>query len=255
VILAVHEWGEQGAARAVFLHGITSHGRHGARLAERLPGRFHVQAPDLLGHGDSPYTPPWSLAAHVDALLETLGREPATWIGHSFGARVALELAAREPTLARRLVLLDPVIQLPPEIALIAAERARPDRAYASFAEGIDRRYEESGLQHAPRELVEEELSAHLVRSDDGRWRYRYSQAAVVAAYGEMASTPPEFELLRVPTLVVLGKSSYLSQEEPLARYRASLGDVVQVVGVDGGHTLLWDALADTAAAVESFLA
>ena len=52
------------------------------------------------------------------------------------------------------------------------------------------------------RELVEEELRGHLVWNDEGGYRYRYCQAAVVAAYGEMASEPPPFERVRVPTLL-----------------------------------------------------
>ena len=51
----------------------------------------------------------------------------------------------------------------PPAVALFAAENARRERAYVSFEEGIDRRYEESQLHGAPRELVEEELRDHLV--------------------------------------------------------------------------------------------
>ena len=42
------------------------------------------------------------------------------------------------------------------------AENARRDRSYVSFEEGIDRRYEESVLTTAPRELVETELREHL---------------------------------------------------------------------------------------------
>ena len=50
--------------RVVCLHGVTNHGRHFAKLAEALPG-FHVLAPDLLGHGSSPYEPPWDLETHI----------------------------------------------------------------------------------------------------------------------------------------------------------------------------------------------
>ena len=42
---------------------------------------------------------------------------------------------------------------------------------------------------------------------DEGGYRYRYSQSAVVAAYGEMASEPPPFERVRIPTLLVLGET------------------------------------------------
>jgi lipase len=252
--LALEEWGEPESPRVVCLHGVTNHGRHFAKLAEALPG-FHVLAPDLLGHGSSPYEPPWSLDAHLEAVVETVGAEPAFLVGHSFGGRLAFELAARAPKLVPRLVLLDPALFVLPTVALYAAENARKERAYVSFAEGIDRRYDESQLQHAPRELVEEELTGHLVWSEDNLYRYRYSQSAVVAAYGEMASEPPAFERVRIPTLLVLGETSYLPYDHLLDAHRAALGDLLDVVIVPGGHTVLWDALDETAAAVSAFLA
>ena len=251
--LNLQEFGEAGGPRVVCLHGVTSHGRHFAKLADALPG-FHVLAPDLLGHGSSGYEPPWDLETHLDAIVETVGAAPAMLVGHSFGGRLAFELAARAPKLVPRLVLLDPAIHVLPHIALFAAENARKDRAYVSFDEGITRRYEESQLQRAPRRLVDDELQSHLVLDDDGRYRYRYCQSAVVAAYGEMASRPPPFERVRVPTLLVLGESSYLPYDHLLDAHRAALGDLLQVVVVPGGHTVLWDAFAETAAAVSGFL-
>jgi lipase len=255
VALAVQAWGEPAAAQLVCLHGVTGHGRHFARLADRLgPGR-RVLAPDLLGHGDSPFEPPWSVAAHVEALVAAVGDASGAWLGHSFGARLALELAALRPDLVERLVLLDPAILLPPHVALLAAESGRADRSYASFAEGVDSRYEESQLHGAPREVVEDELRTHLLRADDGRWRYRYCQSAVVAAYGEMASAPPAFERVRLPTLLVLGTRSYLTYDHLLDAHRAALGDLLRVVTVDGGHTVLWDAFDETSEAIAAFLA
>jgi len=251
--LALAEWGDPGAPRVVCLHGVTSHGRHFAKLAEALPGR-RVLAPDLLGHGSSPYEPPWDLGRHVEEVVETVGAQPAALVGHSFGGRVALEIAARAPKLVPRLVLLDPAIHLLPHVALYAAENARRDRSYVSFDEGIDRRYDESQLQRAPRELVTEELRDHLVPDDDGRYRYRYCQAAVVTAYGEMASAPPPFGQARIPTLLVLGESSYLPYDHLLEAHRAALGDLLEVVVVPGGHTVLWDALEETRAAIAAFL-
>jgi lipase len=252
VRLALEEWGLPGAPRVVCLHGVTSHGRHFAKLADALP-RFHVLAPDLLGHGSSPYEPPWDIATHVDAVAATVGSEPAVLVGHSFGGRLAFELAARAPKLVSRLVLLDPAIQVLPHVALFAAENARKERSYVSFAEGIDRRFEESQLQRAPRELVEEELTGHLVWNEDDLYRYRYSQSAVVTAYGEMASEPPAFERVRVPTLLVLGEHSYLPYDHLLDAHREALGDLLEVVVVPGGHTVLWDAFDETAEAVSAF--
>jgi lipase len=254
--LYLHTWGEEGAPRVVFLHGVTSHGGHARLLAEDwLADERRVLAPDLLGHGSSSYEPPWSLEAHLDAIVATIGPEPADWIGHSFGGRLAFELAARRPELVRRLVLLDPAIHLPAHVALFAAENARAERTYVSFEEAVERRYDESQLHGAPRALVEDDLRDHLLLDDGGRWRYRYCQAAVVAAYGEMASEPPPFEKARVPTLLLIGSRSYLPYDHLLDGHTAALRNLLTVVTVTGGHTVLWDALDETAAAIAGFLA
>ena len=253
-MIATHEWGEPGSPLLVCLHGVTSHGRHFEHLATQLSVRFNVVALDLRGHGDSAWEPPWHLEQHVEDVLESAPGNRCAWLGHSFGGRVAYEVAAAAPERVERLVLLDPAIRIDPAVGLYAAENARRDRSYASFEEGIDRRFEESVLHRAPRELVAEELRVHLVEDDEGRWRYRYSQSAVVAAYGEMTREQPPFEHVRVPTLLVLGEESYLRYDHLLDAHTAMLGELLEVVRVPGGHTVLWDAFEETAAAVERFL-
>ena len=252
--LHVEAWGDPDAPRVVCLHGVTGCGRGARRLAEGWLGDYHVLAPDLLGHGSSPHEPPWSIAEHLDLLVGCVGSQPAAWIGHSFGGRLAFEIAARHPGLVERLVLLDPVIVLDPEIALHVAELARADRSYASFDEGVERRFEESALRRTTRDDVTADLDGFLVADTDGRWRYRYSQAAVVASYGEMSSAAPSFDAARIPTLLVLGEDSYVTYDHLLDEHRAALGDMLEVVTVPGGHTVLWDALAETATAISSFL-
>jgi lipase len=252
--LARYDWGDEGLPKLVCLHGVTNHGRHFARLAERLSDRFHVVALDLRGHGDSTWEPPWHLEQHVADVLEAGPQEPCAWLGHSFGGRIAYEVAAAAPERVERLLLLDPAIRIPPYVGLAAAENARLDRSYASFEEAIDRRYRESVLTSSPRKVVEAELRGHLLADTDGRWRYRYCQSAVVAAYGEMTREPPPFEQVRVPTLIVLGATSYLPYDELLGPHTEALGDLLEVESIPAGHTILWDAFDDTAAAVERFL-
>lgn len=253
--LHLESWGDPGLPRVVYLHGVTGQGSGAGRLAEGWLADRYVVAPDLLGHGRSPWEPPWSIEEHVDMIVETLGTAPGTWIGHSFGGRLAFEVAARHPGAVERLVLLDPALHLDPAIALMVAENTRGDRSYGSFEEGIDSRFVESALARVSRERVVEDLTGFLVQDEDGLWRYRYSQAAVVAAYGEMASAPPAFAAVRIPTLLVLGESSYVPYDHLLDAHRAALDDLLQVVTVPGGHTVLWDALEETAGAISSFLA
>ena len=252
--LHLHAWGDEDAPRVVCLHGVTAWGGHFEQLAATLAETHRILAPDLLGHGISPWEPPWRITDHIEALESTLGDGPATWLGHSFGARLALEHAARSPGTVERLVLLDPAVTIPPHVALWAAENARPDRRYDSFREAVDRRYDESQLHGAPRALVEDELRGHLVEDEHG-WRYRYAQAAVVVAHSELAIPAPAFADVRAPTLVVLGQDSYLPFDPHVDAYRSALGDLLEVTSVAGGHTVLWDAFDETAAAVRRFLA
>ena len=249
----VRRFGDESGSAIVCLHGVTSWGGHFEALGDRLTPRYRVVAPDLHGHGDSGRDPPWRIGDHLARLEAAIDDDARTWLAHSFGGRLAFEWAAAHRGAVDRLILLDPAILVPPPVALWAAENARAERVYPSFAEAIARRFEESQLHLAPRALVEDELRHHLVEEPDG-WRYRYSQAVVVAAYGEMASPPPAFESVRVPTLLVLGEQSYLPYDHLLDAHREALGDLLEVVTVPGGHSVLWDALDETAAAVAAFL-
>jgi pimeloyl-ACP methyl ester carboxylesterase len=69
-----------------------------------------------------------------------------------------------------------------------------------------------------------------------------------------MASAPPPFESVCLPTLLVLGEDSYLSYDHLLGDHRAALGNLLEVVRVPGGHTVFWDALEETAEAISSFV-
>jgi pimeloyl-ACP methyl ester carboxylesterase len=97
-------------------------------------------------------------------------------------------------------------------------------------------------------------MSVHLVASEDGRLRYRYSQPSVAADYLEIGTPPPPYEALRVPTLLVVGAQSKIVSAGEAELYRTALGDLLQIVVVPGGHTVLWDAFEEAATAIERFL-
>jgi lipase len=254
VRLHVSEWGDPTSPPVVCLHGVTGHGGRFRKLAEeRLADRFHVVALDLRGHGRSTWDEPWDLGTHVADILETVDG-PATWIGHSFGGRLVMEITARRPELVQRAVLLDPAIFAPPQIVRELAEAESVDRSFGSVDEAIEAREISGGLASTPRAMLEEEMSAHLLASEDGRLRYRYSRPSVAADYLEIGTPPPPYEALRVPTLLVVGALSKIVSAGEDELYRAAVGDLLQVVVVPGGHVVLWDAFEETAAAIESFL-
>jgi len=252
VLLHVHEWGDPVAPPVLCLHGVMAHGRRFRRLAEERLTQFRVIAPDLRGHGRSGWEPPWTIEQHVEDLRETLeavGVERAIVIGHSFGGRLALEVTAAG--LAERMVLLDPAVWVPPAIMLERAEQARHERSFASKDEARAERAELSPL--APPDLIDEEFREHLVEGDDGRLRFRYSQAAVVAALGELSQRPPDWELLQVPTLLVVGADTDVTVPAVVEALRTELAGL-EVVTVPGRHVVLWDAYVETADAIGTFL-
>ena len=93
----------------VMVHGITSTSATWANVLPYLAEHFTVIAPDLLGPGDSA-TPrgDYSLGAYASGirdLLVALGHQRATFVGHSLGGGVAMQLAYQFPEHCERLVL------------------------------------------------------------------------------------------------------------------------------------------------------
>jgi pimeloyl-ACP methyl ester carboxylesterase len=86
----------------VLIHGITS---------DSSNWDYTVIAPDLLGHGESAKpTGDYSLGAHaslVRDILHALGHDRATFVGHSLGGGVAMQMAYQFPERCERLILVD----------------------------------------------------------------------------------------------------------------------------------------------------
>jgi lipase len=256
MLLHVHEWGDPSAPPVICLHGVTGHGERFRRLAEERWTSAHVVAPDLRGHGRSDWDPPWTVPTHLADLLETtdaLGIEQADWVGHSWGGRLVLELAAAHPNRVRRAVLLDPAIQPLPGPSLYLAETELTGGTYPSAEEYVQQRLASSQL--TPRADVERDVEQHFDVLADGSIRRRTCRPAVVSIYGEIVASPPPPETLRgIPTLLVYAPDFGLVREEQVAAYFDSLGDGLEVLAVPGMHMVMWDAFDETASAVEAFL-
>ncbi len=95
----------------VLIHGITSDSATWGRVMPYLARRFTVIAPDLFGHGRSAKPKgDYSLGAHasdVRDLLLALGHDRATFVGHSLGGGIAMQLCYQFPERCERLVLVD----------------------------------------------------------------------------------------------------------------------------------------------------
>ena len=110
--LAARDFGSASASPPLLLlHGIGAGASSWLQVAQRLAPERRVLAPDLLGFGASPWPDAaYTVDDHLRAVQELLGARgladsPLEIAGHSMGAILAAELAARLGLRVRRLAL------------------------------------------------------------------------------------------------------------------------------------------------------
>ncbi len=114
-----------GGPAIVLVHGWAFGDRsHLAPQFEHLASSRRVLAPDLPGHGASELPPAGfgfaDCATAIVGALDEAGVERAVLCGHSFGGRLAVEVAAAYPSRVAGAALLDPVILFPEPLRLQA---------------------------------------------------------------------------------------------------------------------------------------
>lgn len=237
--LNLHTYGPADAPEVLAIHGMTGHGARWADLAENHLADVRVLAPDLIGHGRSPWTPPWDIAAQVDGLSSVLkenARGPVVVVGHSYGGALAVHLAQSHPESVRAVVLLDPAIELDPaDLLEVAGLTARfPD--YTDAAEARSEKIN-GAWADVPVELLDREVEEHLIDAENGRVTWRTSTPAIVASWGELARplvVPPA----GTPTVLVQAmrvQPPYVSAEFTSA-LRDRLGTDLTIVELDCDH-------------------
>ncbi len=123
-------YSELGAGPVLLLiHGMGGSYENWHAVIEPLAHRHTIVAPDLPGHGASePGAGDYSLAAFAVGLrdlLQSLGHDRATLVGHSLGGGIAMQLAFQYPELAERLVLVSSG-GLGPEVSPLLRAAALP---------------------------------------------------------------------------------------------------------------------------------
>ena len=202
-----------------------------------LPGAVRHE---LRGFGDTPL-PETGEFSHADDLAAALTDPPVALVGASFGGMVCLQVAARNPELVERLVLLDAPL---------------PDHDWSQeirdFAEEEDRLLEEGDLDAAT------ELNVRFWAPELGdivRPMVRRSFELQVASQAEEADMATiDLAAVSAPTLVVVGELDKTDFHTIAERLTDQIRGARSVTVEGAGHLPSLERSAETAELVRSFL-
>ena len=257
--LALHalEWGEPDRPALCFLHGGSAHAHWFDAVVPAFVDRYHVISLDQRGHGASQWAPDPAYATEdftrdLVGVMDALGWDRMTVIGHSMGGHNAMAFAAWHPERVDRLVVVDSRPAIPAE--RLQNMHRRGDRGPMRHVT-LDSALKSFRL--LPRETVADpRLLEHLARAGiterEGRFLYRFDPAC----NGQRRPTDGWALLDRItaPTLLVRGEHSPILPREMAADMLARLAHA-RLVEIPGTyHHLVLDAPGAFARALEDFL-
>jgi pimeloyl-ACP methyl ester carboxylesterase len=243
----------RGARTAVLVHGAGMD-----QSVWTLQGRYlafhgwNALAVDLPGHGRARGQAALAtIEAMADWLAGTLGPladAPAAVIGHSMGALVALELAARHPDRVGSLALLGAGLAMPVHHDLLAAAARHDPLAVDLITDWAFGRRGHVGGNLLPGGWMMGTAKGLLLRGDPA---VLSGDLAACAAYagGAAAATAA-----RCPALVVIGAEDRMAPPAAGAALAAALADSRSTTIEDAGHMMMVESPEATLQALRGFL-
>src|SRR5260221_11681974 len=252
----------------VLVHGLAGSSTTWKHVMPALAESYTVLAPDLLGHGQSAKPRgDYSLGAYASGirdLMAVLGLERATFVGHSLGGGVAMQLAYQFPERCERLVLVasgglgKEVHPLLRAVTLPAAEYVLPVlltswlRLRAESAGSLLRRI---GWKPGS-SLAEVWRSYTTLTTTEGQQAFVHTVRAVMDFSGQRVSATDRLYLAAaVPTMIVWGdEDAVIPVRHGHAAHEAIPGSRLEVLP-GAGHFLPWKNAAWFTDVLSDFLA
>lgn len=240
----------------IFLHGVLND--HSVWILQTRSLAHHgwnVLAPDLPGHGRSAGEPPASVEAAADfvlALMDAAGVARAALVGHSFGALIALEAAARAPARVSHLVLVGVAFPMKVSPVLLEASQHDPEKAIA-----LVNIFSHSTLAPPPSALgpgtwLYGGMRALMRRVLAGNRRVNLFHTGFKACDGYTGGDAA-MPLVSAPTLFILGRQDQMTPPKA-AQSLVRAARHGTVVMVPGGHQMMLEAPDAVLAALREFL-
>jgi 2-(acetamidomethylene)succinate hydrolase len=224
---------------ALLGHGITANAYVFLPLMARLVDRLKLVSFDQRGHGRSGKPAEGyaagDFAADIAAAVRVLGGGPAFLVGHSLGARNALEAGVRFPELVAAVVAIEFTPFIEPEVFdALAARVGGGDRLFESF--DAVKAYLADRYSRLPPDAVARRAKYGYVQADGG-WRALADPAAMQqTSHGLRADLAPALRAIRVPTLLIRGADSRLVSPAAWAKTKALRPDLPAIEVAGGDH-------------------
>jgi pimeloyl-ACP methyl ester carboxylesterase len=244
----------------VLLHGYTGHARSWDAFAEAMTDRYRVLALDQRGHGETGWAPAdqygvADMADDLEAFVKALGLNGYTLLGLSMGGMVAMEYAGRRPKELAACVIVD----IGPEIVQSGSQRIQAGVAQSDVFATRDEAFAVARAGNSrPPEAHHRHRSDHsLMRTEDGRWTYRYDRA--LRSVRNLRRRDPDAAWrscanIAVPTQLIRGELSDILAPEIAERMVKTIPDVRFDIVADSGHSIPLDAPDGFLAAARQFL-
>ena len=235
----------------VLVHGLAGSSTTWKQVLPVLAERFTVIAPDLLGHGQSAKPRgDYSLGAYASGirdLMAALDVDRATFVGHSLGGGVAMQLGYQFPERCERLVLVasgglgrevSPFLRA---VALPGAEFVLPVLLAPWFrerAEGAGAVLRRTGWRPGST-LAEIWRSYTTLTTREGQQAFVHTVRSVIDPAGQRVSALDRLYLARaVPSLIVWGsRDRVIPVDHAHAAHAGMPGSRLEILA-DAGHFL-----------------
>jgi pimeloyl-ACP methyl ester carboxylesterase len=240
----------------VLIHGLASSSATWRLVAPQLAAQHTVVALDLMGHGESAKPRgDYSLGAHASTirdLMLALDIERATFVGHSFGGGIAMQLAYQFPERCERLVLVasgglgKEVSPLLRAVALPGAELILPlvlsGRIHAAIG-AVGSRFRRLGLRLDDGKLEMWDNYTALT-SPAGRLAFVSTVREVIDLAGQRVSAQDKLYLAAgIPILIVWGdRDAIIPVSHGRAAHEAIAGSRLEILESSGHFLPLQDA-------------
>jgi pimeloyl-ACP methyl ester carboxylesterase len=217
------------------LHGLFGMLDNWHNMAKKLSAHFNIVTVDQRNHGQSPHSDEMSfelMAQDLAALMDHLGVEKATILGHSMGGKTAMKFADIHPDRIDKLIVVD-----------IAPKKYKPGHtAYFEAFNTIDfskcetRKEADNALATIESNInIRQFLLKNLNKADKG-YSLKFALKPIEAFYPGMIDTLTFQWIISLPTLFIYGEKSGYITEDDMLTIEETFTDSEFIEIKDAGH-------------------